>query len=309
MKYMKPIGGKSRIIQPKVAIITSTYNQKDNLIKCLDSLKKLYYKNYRVYFMDDSGTREIAREIKEKYPKVRVMYNSSNAGYSTSNNRLITYAIHDYNPDYIWHIDDDTEIKDKDILKELINFGEKRTDSGIIGCRVVYPNGELQWYHTDKINFQKVPTTEILFEYMDENNIYRTHEVGEVIGCCLLIKREVIDEIGMFDEGFNPAYGEESDLCMRARKKGFKCYYVGSTSIIHKQGSSLQKESDLKWYLKKRNGIRLEWLNYPFGRILVNSFIHYGSAFRDNKVGLLWKAYKHNINNLKEIREKRRERQ
>ena len=309
MKYMKPIGGKSRMIYPKVAIITSTYNQRDKLFECLDSLKKLDYPNYKVYFMDDSGTGEIAREVKERFPKVQVLYNELNKGYSSSVNSLIEYSIIYDNPDYFWHIDDDTEIRDKDILKELINFAEKRTDAGILGCKVSYPNGELQWYYTDKIHFEKVPNNNIIFKEMEEaRNMVRIHEVSEVIGACFLIKRAVIDRVGMFDEGFNPAYGEESDLCMRARKRGFRCYYVGSTSIIHKQGSSLKGDSDLKWYLKKRNGIRLEWLNYPFSRILVNSFIHYGSAFRDNKVKLLWKAYKHNFNNLSEIREKRRER-
>jgi len=84
MKYMKPIGGKSRMIYPKVAIIISTYNQKDKLIECLNSLKKLDYPNYRVYFMDDSGTRKIAEEVKLSFPKVTVLYNEFNKGYSSS---------------------------------------------------------------------------------------------------------------------------------------------------------------------------------------------------------------------------------
>ena len=83
-----------------------------------------------------------------------VSSNKKNEGYSTSNNFLVKKATKEYNPDYILHIDDDTEIIDKNWLGGMIEFGEKSKDIGIIGCKIIYPDGSLQWFFKDgKINF------------------------------------------------------------------------------------------------------------------------------------------------------------
>lgn len=295
--------------EPRVAIITSTLNQEENLKKCLKSLKKnANYKNYKMYFMDDSGTGEIAKRIRKEFPWVDVSSNIKNEGYSTSNNFLIKKAIKEYNPDYILHIDDDTEVVDKNWLNGMIVIGEENKNVGIVGCKIIYPNGRLQWFFKNgEINFLS-----------DNNNVKETNETSgiyelkEVIGACLLIKRKVIEEIGLLDEKFNPAYREESDFCFRAGKKGFKIIYFGKTKLIHKCGSSTKNVKDWIWQIKKRNAIRLEWLNYNYLNIIRNTFIHLGSAIFTNKpfskLKMLIAAYKENFKNIKEIKQKRRER-
>jgi GT2 family glycosyltransferase len=298
--------------QSKVAIITSTFNQEENLKLCLKSLRKnANYKNYRVYFIDDSGTGKIAKIIKKQFPWADVSKNKKNEGYSTSNNILIKKALREYNPDYVFHIDDDTEIIEKKWLPEMIKFAESRKDVGIMGCKVIYPNGNLQWFYKNrKMNFIK--NIESFNNMKETKDTFEIHEVSNVIGACMLIKRKVIEEIGLLDEKFNPAYGEETDFCFRARKRGFKLFYFGKVKIIHKGGSSTKHVKDWIWEIKKRNAIRLEWLNLNLFQIIKYTFIHFGSAiFTDRpftRTKMVLKAYKENFNNLKEIRKKRRER-
>jgi GT2 family glycosyltransferase len=294
---------------PKVAIITSTFNQEENLKKCLISLRKnANYSNYKMYFIDDSGTGKIAKKIKQKFPWVDVSANSKNEGYSTSNNKLIKKAIRKYNPDYILHIDDDTLIIDKNWLKELISFAETDKRIGIVGCKLIYPDGNLQWFYKGKkINFIKNPR-----KIEETKDTFETHEVTNVIGACFLIKRNVINKIGLLDEKFNPAYGEETDFCLRAGKRGFKLFYFGKVKIIHIGGSSTKHVKDWIWQIKKRNSIRLEWLNMNIFQIIKYTLVHFGSAIINNnplkKLKMLIKAYKENFDNIKEIKDKRKER-
>lgn len=280
----------------KIAIIICGYNQEKLLKKCLDSLKKnTSYKNYKVFFVDDSGTGKYGRFVKKNFLWVDVIIKEKNTGFSSSNNLGIKKAIKKYNPDYFLLLNDDTEIIDKKWLEKITNIGNRENKIGILGCKVLNPDKSLQWpawikNHEDEIQ-----------------------EVSQVIGCCLMFKKKVSDKIGLLDEKFDPVYGEESDFCFRAKKAGFKIVYCPEAKIIHHGKSSTNKlKSDFVWYLQKKHGIRLEWLNHGIFNLVKFTFLHIGSAiFSKNpikKLGLLFKAYSENIRNIKEISLKRKQR-
>ncbi len=303
----------------KVAIIISTYNQGKLLEKCISSLRSLTsYKNYRIYLVDDSGTGELGKEMKKKFKFINVIINNKNLGCSKSYNRGMKKSLKDYNPDYLILLNDDLEFIDSKWLSKIIFHGEKNDDVGMLGCRIIYPDKSLQWFaKKDKLYSFMEPG---YFEKSED--ILKPQKVREIIGSCYIIKRKVVDEIGFWDEMFSPYYGEESDYTFRAAKKGFHSLYVGETEVIHHGASSTKNLFNEKvWYIKKRNSIRLEWLNYNFKNIMKYSFIHFGSAFFKRKNGkisfenkipkkllLLCKAYFVNISNLNEIIQKRRER-
>ncbi|MBS3084793.1 glycosyltransferase family 2 protein [Candidatus Pacearchaeota archaeon] len=278
--------------KPRVIIIIGTCNQDNLLINCLNSLKKTNYNNYKILLVDDSG-RDIGKKLK-KYFRFDLIVTEGYIGQSKLWNRAIEKSLKE-DFDYVFLLDDDTEILDGNWLSELVKVGESSPKIGILGPRVVFSNGGLQWAK----KYAKEPLA--------------IKEIGDVIGCCFLIKKSVIDKVGFFDEKFSPAYGEESDFCFRASKRGFKLMYVGKTKIMHYGGATTKKVFNEKlWFYKKRHAIRLEWLNFNLIKILRYSIIHVGSAIFDKnplaKLNLLVKAYKENIENLKEIKAKRYER-
>jgi len=299
--------------QPKVAIIISTYNQEKILEKCLRSVyEKTDYKNYKIYFIDDSGKGNVGDKIRKRFNKINILTNKKNLGFSKSYNLGIKEALKRDNPDYFLLLNDDTKIVDRNWLKKMVEVGESDKKIGILGCQIIYPDGSLQWV----VKKSKIKHFKQKGNFEKDNEIEKNWQVSDIIGCCFLIKKEVITKIGLLDEKFSPAYGEETDFCFRAKKLGYKFIYVGNTKIIHYGGTSTNKiESDFIWYIKKRNAIRLEWLNYNFLNIIKYSFIHFISLFKKNglsfkkKYYLLIKAYKENIKNLKEIKIKRKERQ
>ena len=291
--------------QQKVAIITTTYTQRDKVLILLRSIENhIKYKNYRVYFLDDSNKGIFEKEVKKRFPKVRVFSNKRNLGFSISNNILIKKSIEEYNPDYFLLLNDDTKIIETSWLIKFIKIAES-IDGGIFGCRI---------YNDNLSNQLVVKKGKILFyegkkDFKKDKLYLETQEVDNIIGACFLIKREVINDIELLDEGFSPAYGEDTDFCYRAKKKGYKSIYVGELSIVH-SGHSSAKTLDQKflWYLKKRNSIRLEWKHFPLFKIFYYTLIHFGSTLKGDKklfisnVGLLIKAYIYNFKRINEIK-------
>jgi len=236
-----------KIKQPKVAIITSTFNQEKLLQISLSSfLKKTNYKNYKIFLVDDSGKGEIGKKIKKKFKKVDVTINKKNLGFSQSNNIGIKQAIKVFNPDYFLLLNDDIEVLDKDWLKKMVLEGERDPKRGILGCKIVYPDGNLQniggyiknWEIAKELN----------------GNKKKVFEVDHVMGAFMLIKKEVINKSGLLDENYSPYLLEDTDYCINVKKNGFKIVSVPFVSIIHKKGKSIDS-------LKNKDILRVRMKN------------------------------------------------
>lgn len=223
----------------KVAVIICTYNQEKLLEECLISLKKnTPYKDYKVFIVDDSKNGGIGKEIKRKFKWTEVTINKKNLGFSKSNNIGIKKAIKEYNPDYFLLLNDDTEIIDKKWLNKLVEVGERDNKIGILGGKIIYPDGSLQ-------NFGGyLKGWKIELELDDKAK--EKFEVDHIMGAFLMIKKEVIKDIGLLDEEFSPYLLEDTDYCLRAKKKGWKVISVPEVKIIHKKGKSIDSLGDRK---------------------------------------------------------------
>lgn len=299
---------KNNLIEKKVAIIITSYNQNQILDKCLDSLKKkTNYKNYRVFLVDDSGRGNIAKEAQRKHKWITAIANNTNIGFAKSNNIGMKKAIGEYDPDYLLMLNDDTEFIQKNWLIKMIKVAESDKNIGILGCRVIYPDGSLQWFAKNgKITFYEKPGNKQSISGID-----RIQTIDNVLGAFFLIKGKVIKKIGLLDEGFSPFYGEETDFCYRAKNMGFRCAYVGDVTTIHYRNKSISTLTENEvWYIKKKNSIRLELRHYGFLKNIKLLIIHFASVFlkkqnnqinfqRDmvKKLGFLIKAYYSNFKN------------
>jgi len=207
---------------------------------------------------------------------VRVIVNKNNFGFSKSNNIGIRNASREYNPDWFLIYNDDCQITDDDWLNKFIKEAGKFPTAGIFGCKLIYPDGSIQWGTKNGKNyfFTEKGAKEQNSEFS------KTQTATEIIGACMLIRKEAIKKLHGFDEQFSPFYGEESDLCFRAKEKGFGIIYIGNLEIIHHRNKSISRLSkEDVWFVKKRNSIRLEWKHYSFFKNLYYEFIHFLSIF------------------------------
>ena len=237
------------MIDPALSICIVTYNAGSLLKDCLDSLYSNSIQNtFEVIVVDnhsDDGTVEM---LEKEYPQVRLSKNSGNEGYTRPMNQALKMArgkfLVQLNPDTIVH---------PGAFDHLVCFLEQHPEVGICTPKVLNRDGTLQkqcrrsaagpW---DAFTYfsglaKRYPNNPrfagYLMTYLDEDAV---NEVEAVSGSCMMIRREVIEQIGYLDELFF-AYQEDADFCFRARKAGWKIYYVPQAQIIHYGGQGGSK--------------------------------------------------------------------
>lgn len=307
-------------------VIIVNWNGKSLLHKCLSSFfNNTDAEGCRVIVVDNGSTDGSPDMVQTYFPQVMLIQNKVNVGFSKANNQGILYAQR-HDAKYVLLLNSDIEITDKLWLKELTDVIESDSNIGIVGCKLVFSNGKLQ-HAGGKIALQ-VP----YHRGECENDIgqYENVEmVDYVTGAVMLVKAEVIRRIGPLDEGFSPVYYEDTDWCVRAKLSGYNIAYTPKPKLIHHCGASSNKlSSERKWFYAKRSFIRFTLLNYSTNALVKRLFLfdsqevlrcfivksNHGflpltlRSDTANRLRLLWRPWRANIRNLKEILYQRRQR-
>lgn len=186
--------------------------------------------------------------------KLVLIKNEKNYGFAEGNNIGIRYALNFLNPDYILLLNNDTVVE-KDFLKELVKAAEK-DEVGITGPKIYFYDfdgrSDVIQFAGGKVNLKKGMSSHIGFCEIDTGQYDGIKEVDYITGACLLINASVLRKIGLFDPKFF-AYWEETDLCMRVKKAGYKVLYVPKAKIWHKVSASWNKIKPIRVYYFTRN--------------------------------------------------------
>ncbi|MCL6100227.1 MAG: glycosyltransferase [Bacteroidetes bacterium] len=234
-----------------LSIIIVNYNVKEFLLNMLDSVQKATKTiSAEIIVVDNASDDGSVESIKEKFPSVKLIVNEKNVGFGAANNIAMLHA----SGKYFLLINPDTIVREDTFIK-MISFFEQNPEAGIAGCKVLNADGSLQLacrrgFPGPWTSFTKVMGLSTLFPksrlfarynltYLDEN---KTYEVDAVSGAFMMLRKEVYDKIGGFDQEFF-MYGEDLDLCYRTQQAGYKVFYVHSTEIIHYKGESTKRSS------------------------------------------------------------------
>ncbi len=200
-------------------------------------IKILEYTNSEA---DTGGGRE--KEIADlpSNRKIVLIRNDKNYGFAEGNNIGIRYALKVLDSELILLLNNDT-IVDKNFLSELVSVVESDETIGFAGPKIYYYDFQgrkdvisvagIELF-IDRGTFHRIGAKEI-----DRGQYDETRSVDYLEGSCLMIKRQVLDEIGLLNGDYF-AYWEETDLCLRGRKAGYKSVYVPTSRIWHKVSSS-----------------------------------------------------------------------
>ena len=234
-----------------LAIIILSFNTKDLTKKCLDSIfEKNWKTNFKVVVVDNNSTDGSPEMIKQGFPKVKLLENQKNVGFAKGNNQ----AIGSIDAKYYLLLNSDTIVLEGS-LDNLVQF-IKASDFGIVSCKLIYedqtfqPNvGELPYFWPV---FNWLSGLDDLFKGLVSYhaNHIRAYsdgkEVGWVSGSVMMIKKEVLDSIGLFDDKIF-MYAEDVDFCWRAKNKGFKIGWTNQAEIIHLGGGSSKRAKLTQW--------------------------------------------------------------
>ncbi|PIE33327.1 hypothetical protein CSA56_12210 [candidate division KSB3 bacterium] len=224
----------------KLLIALVNYNTTELLVKCLDSLESQHLDvDYRIVVVDNNSPDGGADQIREAYPEVTVLCNSQNGGYA----KAVNQAIREFNSDYILLLNPDIEVKPGS-LERMLAFMNTTPDAGIIGGKLLNPDGTLQYscrtfYTLPIILYRRTflgklfPNSKILTRHLMQDWDHQSvREVDWMLGACLMIRRNALREVGLMDERFF-LYFEDVDWCYRMKKWGWKVYYVPQAEMVH----------------------------------------------------------------------------
>lgn len=248
--------------QKNVYIIVLNWNGKDDTIECIKSLREINYDNYKIIIVDNGSEDNSVLEIKKIFPEIKIIENKENLGFAGGNNVGIKYAVEN-KADYVLLINNDTTV-DENFLSELIGKGESDQKIGALGSKIYFHSEPNRiWFAGGKVNWLKNKGTHIGLDEIDNGQYNKAGETDYLTGCCLLIKREVIEKIGVLSEDYF-LYYEDTDFSLRVKNAGYKIIYVPKSKIYHKISRSTKPGSSNYIYYQVRNGLVMAKRNGSF---------------------------------------------
>lgn len=235
----------------RLSVIIVNYNVKYFLEQCLYSVQKACANLEAEIIVVDNNSTDGSREFLEPaFPWVRFIWNSNNEGFAKANNQAIALAA----GAYILFLNPDTLVAE-DCLEKSIQFLESKKNRGALGIKMIDGTGRFlkeskRAFPSPLTSLYKLSGLSVLFPrsivfakyhqgHLSENE---NHDVDVLAGAFMLIPRNILSEVGNFDERFF-MYGEDVDLSYRIQKAGYRNYYFSGSAIIHFKGESTKRGS------------------------------------------------------------------
>jgi GT2 family glycosyltransferase len=217
--------------QPLVYNIILNTNRRVDTLACLASLAKSTYSNQRTIVLDNASTDGSKQAIEELYPHVQIISLSDNRGYAGNNNVGIDAALK-HGAEWIFVLNEDITLA-PECLTELIKVGESHPEIGITGP-LVYHNDEPEIIQSAGGIIDRFwRSMHAGQNEVDRNQYPEPRRVDWISGCAILVRREVVEQVGALDARFF-YYWEEVEWCIRAREKGWQIWHVPQAKIWHK---------------------------------------------------------------------------
>lgn len=249
--------------QPLVYVIILNWNNAPDTIECLQSLQTSNYQPAIPLIVDNGSTNGSVEEIRENFPSIDIIELEENLGYAAGNNVGIKHAMGD-GADYVLILNNDTLVS-PDMLGELIQFAQSKPNAGIVGPRMFYANQEdtifaegsfIDWGKGETYNRGMFQNASI------ERETSTPERVDFIAGCCVLVSRKFLDEVG----GFDPIYFlnfEDVDWGIKAWRLGYEVWYTPDAIMWHKVSGTLGQSSPKNTYYMTRNSLLFFWRNSP----------------------------------------------
>jgi len=235
----------------KVSVVIPTYNLKDILLECLESVFGQDYPDLEVIVVDNASVDGTADAVAEKYPQVNLIRNSENLGVTGGANTGVEEAT----GDYVWMVDHDN-ILEPNMLSEMVKLAESDPKIGVVVPKIFY------WEPKDVIwaagTGMNLLTGENIFRGGKDIGQYEKVEEVQVAPANFLVKGEVIEKVGLYDNVYYISY-EDADFSLEVKKAGYKIVYTPKAVCYHKIPLLDKKAGKKRWlsraYWTARNKI------------------------------------------------------
>jgi len=224
---------------PKVFIIILNYNGGEFLKNCLESVRDIDYPDFSVLVVDNGSQDGSFQAVPGNFPGVLTLDNGKNLGFAAGNNTGIRYAL-DHKADYVLLLNQDTEVE-SDFLKKLMVAAREHPKAGILSPLIFWKRTAEVWFSEGWINWLTMKS-----HHKKELRSGTPYESGFITGCSMLIKKEVLTEIGLLSEKYF-LYWEDADFSLEARRHGFSTLVVPESRIYHFEAYTEPAGNKLYW--------------------------------------------------------------
>jgi GT2 family glycosyltransferase len=254
------------------------FNGEKNTLECIESLKKIDISDFKLTILvidNNSSEKFDMQEGTFGKIEVKIIKNEKNFGFSGGHNVGIKYALENA-ADYVLILNNDIYV-DPNFLTELLRVAAENRGTGILVPKIYFAPGfefhkdryskeelgKVFWYAGGGIDWKNIIGSHRGVDEADKGQFDKTEETDIATGCCMLIKKEVFESIGYFDDKYF-LYYEDADLSIRAKNKAFKIIYVPKSVIWHKNAGSVGGSgSALQDYYITRNRLIFGFRNAP----------------------------------------------
>lgn len=259
-----------------IYIIVLTYNDSEDTIKCLTSLKNNIYSKFKIVVVDNNSEFDTISEIKEKHPDVEYLQLKKNYGYAGGNNRGIKYAI-DQGASYVLIINNDTLVKDNFLL-ELVKSIKTNDKVAIVSPKIYkYPNKNELWYFKGKIDWYKGMGYNIDNDALNSEMVNQDMKTNFASGCCMLMDIELLAEnnVQLLEEDYF-LYFEDNDFSSKVIDKNMDLIFCPNSVIYHKVSASTSNDdSPILTYYFTRNRLLFMKRNHPSKYIYIRFLLFF----------------------------------
>ncbi len=270
----------------EISIIIVNYNTGKELFECISSIKKgKLGVSYEIIIIDNASKKGDLDKVKENF-EIRLVKNVKNVGFA----RGVNQGIYRSRGKYIVILNPDT-IVERDAIQILLNYMKSLKNAGCVAPQIFYPDKRPQpsvrrfptlvrvFFGRRSIFTRLFPTNSVTREYLCLDMDYtRVQKVEWVTGACLMTSKDVLREVGVFDERFF-LFVEDADFCYRLKEHRYSIYYIPEAHIIHSFGAATERF----WRratISHNLGMFLFFSKHNKPNIIMGSLLAFGLAVR-----------------------------
>ena len=219
-----------------VVIILVNWNSYHDTLQCVDSIMESTYKNFKIIVVDNGSVDESVERLKERENEYHLILSKDNTGFTGGNNFGIECAM-SMDADFILLLNNDTFIETS-AIEIMIDSFKSDTSVGVVTPKIYFhPDRHLLWAAGTSFQQGKLSCNNLGYNSEDKEEFNQRIYLDYAVGCALLIRRDVIDSVGVLTEDYFCNY-EDADFGLRVNQHGYKILYEPSAIVWHKEAAS-----------------------------------------------------------------------
>jgi hypothetical protein len=245
-------------------ILILNWNSREMTAQCIHSVLKMIAEDYEIIVVDNGSKDGSVEYLQGQFPRITVLSQDHNLGFAAGCNVGLKLAL-ERGAKYVLPLNNDT-IVDVDLLSELERVAEEHAQAAMISPKIYFWDlPDRLWWAGGEFSLWTGLAKHVGRKEVDEGQFDGNGEIDWATGCAVLMRCDVLREVGLFDENFF-GNGEDLDLSLRLRKAGYKIWYAPRAKLWHKEGVDYQKNvgEQMRKFTVTRNSLYIMYKHATF---------------------------------------------